>query len=105
MRSVARLCIDQTFFSLCQRRHVAALCTLYKINSNSNHCLFRELSSASVRVRHTRTAAAAHPLELEVARCRTSQFERCFLPAQTRVWDNLPYLVFDIFKFFALINI
>ena len=38
--------------------------------------------------------AAAHPLELEVSRCRTSQFARCFLPAQTRVWNDLPYTVF-----------
>ena len=33
--------------------------------------------------------AAAHPLELEVLCCRTSQFARCFLPAQTRVWNVL----------------
>ena len=95
MYSVARHCPDQTFLSLCHRRHVAALCMLYKVNSNLNHCLFSELPSASVRVRHTRPEAAAHPLEFEVSRCRTSQFERCFLPAQTRVWNYLPYTVFD----------
>ena len=39
---------------------------LYKVNSNPNHCLFSELSSASTRVRH------AHPLEFEVSRCRRS---------------------------------
>ena len=61
--SVARLYPDQTFLSLCHRRHVAALCILYKVNSNSNHCLFSELSSASVRVRHERAAATDHPLE------------------------------------------
>ena len=32
--SVARLCPDQSFLSLCHRRHVAALCMLYKVNSN-----------------------------------------------------------------------
>ena len=52
---------------------------LYRIYSNSNHCLFGELLSASIRVRHTR-AAAAHPLEFEVSRCRTSQFARCLQP-------------------------
>ena len=66
--SVARLCSDQTFLSLCHRRHVAALCMLYKVNSNSNHCLFSELPSASVRVRHTRDAGAALPLESEASR-------------------------------------
>ena len=65
------------------------------LNSNSNHCLFNELPSASVRVRHSRAAAAAHPLEFEVSRCRTSQFARCFLPAKVRVWNDLSYTVFD----------
>ena len=58
--SVARLCIDQTFLSLCHRRYVAALCMLDKINSNSNRRLFGKLPSASVRVRHARAAAEAH---------------------------------------------
>ena len=68
---------------------------LYKANSNSNHRLFSKLPSASVRVRHTRAADAAHPLEFEVSRSRTSQFPSCFLSPQTRVWNDLPYTVFD----------
>ena len=91
--SVARLCPDQTFLSLCHRHHVAALCMLYKINLNSNHCLFSELPSAS-EFDIPEHAAAVFPLESEVSRCRTSQFARCFLPAQTRVWNDLPYTVF-----------
>ena len=59
-----RLCHDQTFLSLCHRRPVAALCLLYKVNSNSNYCLFCELPSPSVSVRHYRAAAAAHLLLL-----------------------------------------
>ena len=39
--------------------------------------------------------AAADPLEFEVSRYRTSEFESSFLPAQTRVWNDLPYAVFD----------
>ena len=35
---------------------------LYKVYSNSNHCLFSELPSASTRVLHSWAAAAAHPL-------------------------------------------
>ena len=76
MYSAARLCPDQTFLPLCHRRHVAVVRMLYKVNSNSNHCLFSERQTASVRVRHTRAAAAAHPLEFEVSRRRTSQFPR-----------------------------
>ena len=89
--SVARLCPDQTFSSLCHRRHVAALCMLYKVNSNSNHCLFSELPSASVRVRHSKLRLQL-TLEFEVSRCRTSQFARCFLAAQTHVRNDLPSL-------------
>ena len=95
-----RLCPDQTFLSLCHRRHVAALCMLYLVNSYSNHCLLSEISSASVRVWHTRAVTAAHPLEFEVSRCRTCQIARCFLPAKTCVWNELPYTVFNLFVFF-----
>ena len=37
-----------------------------------------------------RAAAAAHPLQFEVSRCRTSQFARGFLPAHVRTWNDLP---------------
>ena len=82
--SVARLSPDQRFLSLCNRRHVAALCMLYTLNSNSNHCVFSERQSTYVRVRHIRAVAAAHPLEVEVSMCRMSQFANSFMPAQTR---------------------
>ena len=65
--SVARLCADQTFLSLCHRRQVAALCMLHKVNSNSNNYFFTELPSASVRVLNSPAAAAARPFEFEVS--------------------------------------
>ena len=52
------------------------------------------LPSASVRVQQTGAAAVDYPLEFQVSGCRTSQFARCFLGAQTRVWNDLPYTVF-----------
>ena len=70
------------------------LCVLYNVNSNSNHCLLSELPSASTRVRHTRAVAAAHLLEFEVSRSRTSQFSRCFRPVLVRMWNDLPYIIF-----------
>ena len=63
---------SQVLVILCHRRHVAGLSMLYKVNSNSNHCLFSDLPSASTRVWHSRAAAVAHPLKFEVSRCRTS---------------------------------
>ena len=53
-----------------------------------------ELPSVSTRIRHTRAAAAAHALEFVVSRCRKSQFARCFLRAQVRIWNDLPCTVF-----------
>ena len=67
------------------------LSMLYKINLNS-HCLFSELPSATTRVRPSQAAAAAHPLEFEVSKCRTSRFARNFLLAQVRMWNGHPYL-------------
>ena len=39
------------FLLLCHRRRVAGLSMSYKVNSNSNYCLFSELPYASCRVR------------------------------------------------------
>ena len=74
---------------------VAGFSMLYMVNSNPNHCLLSELPPASTSVRLSRAAAVAHPLEFEVSRCRTSQFARSFLPAQVRMWNDLPNVVFD----------
>ena len=84
----------QPFLSLCHRRHVAALCMLYKVNSISNHCVSSDLPSPSVIVWHSRAAAAAHPLEFDFSRCRTSQFASvsCRL---ILVRGIIPYTVFD----------
>ena len=57
--SVARLYHDQSFLSLYHLRRVAGLSMMYKVNSDSNHCLFSELPSASARVRHARAAACS----------------------------------------------
>ena len=37
----------------------------------------------------TRAAAAAHPLEFEISRCRTTNFATCFLPSQVQMWNDL----------------
>ena len=39
---------------------------------------------------------AAHPWEFEVSRCITSQFARSVVPAQVRLWNDLPYTVFAL---------
>ena len=95
IHAVSRLCPDQILKPHNHRCSVAGMCILYKIHSNPKHCLYGELPPACQRVRHTRAAAVAHPCELEVPRCRTAQFRRCFLPAHVRMWNDIPSSVFD----------
>ena len=65
LRLVKRFVVDTSVFLRCYYAfvllilehcspvfHSIVLCMLYKINSNSNHCLFSELPSATFRVRH-----------------------------------------------------
>ena len=52
MYSEATLCHDQSFLLLCHRRCIAGPSMLYKVNANSNDCLFSELPSLSTRVQH-----------------------------------------------------
>ena len=54
--SVARLCPDRGFLTLCHWRHVAGLCMLYKVNSYSNDRLSSEHPSVCKKVRHCRAA-------------------------------------------------
>ena len=70
---VARLCSDHSYLSLCRRRHVAGQCMLYKISSNSAHCLFGGLPSASTRVRHSELGSRLIHWSLR-SNCRTCQF-------------------------------
>ena len=92
---MARLCpaIRVSCRCVIDVKHLHCMCMLYKINSNWNN-LFSQFPSATVRDQHTGAATAAHPLEFEITRCRLSQFAGCFLPSQTRVWNNLLSIVF-----------
>ena len=49
----------------------------------------------SLRLILIQAAVAAHPYELEILRCRTSQFARCFLPVYVRAWNGLSDAVFE----------
>ena len=81
-------CVRRTDFALIRVScHCLSSCISYKVNSNSNNCLFGKLPSAFTRVLHS-------PLESKVPRCRTSQFARCFLPAQVRLWNDLRFTLF-----------
>ena len=60
-----------------------------------SHKWWETLKGLIFGVSSTRAVATVDPLESEVSQCRKSQFARCFLKAQVRMWNDLPYIVFD----------
>ena len=42
-----------------------------------------------VPARNTRLASSLHSHTLQVVKCLTSQFQRCFLPRAVRLWNSL----------------
>ena len=99
LKLLKRVCVGWAGFALirvschCVIDVMLLDCVLYKVNSNSNHCLFSWLQSASTSVRQTRAAVADHLLEFEVSTCRISQFATCFLPAEVCLWIDLSYTI------------
>ena len=81
MYSMARLCIDQ-FLVIVSSTSFGGLSMLYTVDSNSNHCLFNELPSASNELDIPELRPEAHRLEFVVLRCIMSQLARSFLLAQ-----------------------
>ena len=83
---------DQSFLTLCHRSHVATLCVLYKVKSNSNHCLFSALPSAHTRVD---TPELIHwSSEYQYVERPNMQGASC-LPRLVLMWNNILYAVFD----------
>ena len=61
-------------FALWRHYFVTKLTVSYS-DTFTLHCVFSDLPHAATRVRHTRTAAAAHSLEFKVSRCRTTNLK------------------------------
>ena len=80
---------------LWHRRSISSLCMLYKIFHNPNHPLNCELPNLFQPARITRHAVRANSLAFLVGRCNTSQYSRCFIPATTRAWNELPSCVVE----------
>ena len=80
---------------LWHRRSVSSLCMLHKIFHNSRHPLNSELPNPFRPARITRNALNANSQAFSVGRCNTSQYLRCFIPATTRLWNELPSCIVE----------
>ena len=75
---------------LWHRRSISCLCMLFKIYHNPAHPLHLELPSLFQPVRETRRAVNSHNHSFSAVRCSTAQYSRCFIPASTKCWNDLP---------------
>ena len=80
---------------LAHRRRVASLSLFYRIRENPSHPMFSGLPPLHVPVRNTRSSLVAHRFSLQESRCRTSQFQRSFVPRCVSDWNLLNNSVFD----------
>ena len=72
------------------RRVVSSLCMLYKIFHNPRHPLNSELPNFFQPARITRYALRANNRAFMAVRCNTEQYKRSFIPATTKLWNELP---------------
>ena len=80
---------------LSHRRSVAVFCMLYKIRCNPKHPLCGTLPEPFVPVRVTRGVLIAHRYTFAPPRCRTSQYQRTFIPRSVSLWNDLVDPVFE----------
>ena len=85
-----RFLIPELDIDLWHRRSISCLCMLFKIYHNPEHPLHLELPNLNHPVRVTRTTARSHSHSFNLVRSNTVQHSRCFIPATTKSWNDLP---------------
>ena len=81
--------------SLQHRRFISSLCMLYKIFHNPSHPLHSELPNLFHPRRVTRGSLSINSLSFSPMRFHTSQYSRCFIPATTKLWNELPSMIVE----------
>ena len=87
--------IPNLTISLQHRHFMSSLCMLYKIFQNPSHPLHSELSNLFRPRRVTRGSSSISSLSLSPMRFHTSQYSRCFIPATTKLWNELPSMIVE----------
>ena len=77
------------------RRSIAVLCMLYKIRCKAMHSLNVALPGPYEPVMVTSGALVTHRYAYAPPRCRTSQYNRTFIPLSVSLWNDLSNPVFD----------
>ena len=72
---------------------ISSLCMLYKIFHNPSHPLHSELPNLFHPRRVTRGSLSINSLSFSPMRFHTSQYSRCFIPATTKLWNELPSMI------------
>ena len=85
-----KVLISNLTISLQHRHFISSLCMLYKIFHNSSHPLHSELPTLFRPRRVTRGSLSINSLSFSPMRFHTSQYSRCFIPATTKLWNELP---------------
>ena len=81
--------------SLQHRRFISSLCMLYKIFHNPSHPLHSELPNLLCPRRVTRGSLSINSLSFSPMRFHTSRYSRCFIPATTKLWNELPSMIVE----------
>ena len=87
--------IPNLTISLQHCRFISSLCMLCKILHNPSHPLYSELPNLFRPRRVTRGSLSINSLSFSPMRFHTSQYFRCFIPATTKLWNELPSMIVE----------
>ena len=79
------LCVE-----LWHRHSISSLCMLFKICHNPKHLLYSDLPGLFHPAQITRGDLSFNNFAFSVVRFNTTQFSGSFIPAVTRLWNDLP---------------
>ena len=82
--------IPNLAISLQHRHFISSLCMLHKIFHSPSHLLHSELPNLFRPRRVTRGSLSINSLSFSPMRFHTSHCSRCFIPATTKLWNELP---------------
>ena len=87
--------IPNLTFSLQHHHFISSLCIFYKIFHNPSHPLHFELPNLFHPRRVARGSLSINSLSFSPMRFHTSQYSRCFIPATTKLWNELPSMIVE----------